>query len=306
MTTPASRHPTWRWGVLSPGCGSTRQRTARRPFSVASAPYLAALVASSCSAIRRASPAENPDLFWALRGGGGNFGVVLRFLFAFHPAGPLVAFAAPIYPLAAGPGPIHAWRDFLADRSGDVGSILEFSTVPESDDFPREHWGTRCYTMAALHAGDAEEGERVLAPLRGLGSLVADFSGTMPYVEVQKLFDPIYPAGKYRCYWKSHLVTALTDELIDQAMADAAANPSDRSISSLWNFGGATAAVPANATAFGDRSFGGMYSLDTAWEDPADDERTIEWTRTAWTRARRFAHQGRLYLNFPGLDGFAE
>lgn len=263
---------------------------------------LAAEVATADGSVRRASPTENPDLLWALRGGGGNFGVVLRFLFALHPVGPIVAFAAPVYPLAADPGPIRAWRDFLVDRSGDVGSILEFSTVPESDDFPHEHWGTRCYTMAALHAGDADEGERVLAPLRELAPPIADFSGKMPYVEVQKLFDAVYPAGKYRCYWKSHLVAALTDELIDQVIADAAANPSDRSVSSLWNFGGATAAVPADATAFGDRSFGWMYSIDSAWEDPAEDERMMGWTRAAWARSRRFAHEGRPYLNFPGLD----
>lgn len=262
----------------------------------------AAEVVTADGALLRASLTENPDLFWALRGGGGNFGVVVRFCFALHPVGPTVMFAAPIYPLSAGSGPIRFWRDFLADKNGDIGSILEFSTVPESDDFRREHWGQRCYTMAALYAGDADEGERVMVPLRTQGPLVADFSGKMPYVEVQRLFDAIYPAGRYRCYWKSHLVTALSDELIEQAVADAEMNPSDRSVSSLWNFGGATAAVPAEATAFGDRSFGGMYSLDTAWEDPADDEDMIDWTRTAWARSRRFAHQGRLYLNFPGLD----
>jgi FAD/FMN-containing dehydrogenase len=263
---------------------------------------VAAEVVTARGSVLRASATENPDLFWALRGGGGNFGVVTRFCFALHPVGPTVMLAAPIYPLSAGPGPIRFWRDLLADRSDDIGSLVEFSTVPESDDYPRQFWGQRCYTMAALHAGDAEEGERVLAPLRELGPLVADFSGKMAYADVQKLFDTIYPAGTYRCYWKSHLVTALTDELIDQAVADARDNPSDRAVSSLWNFGGATAAVPAEATAFGDRSFGGMYSLDMAWSDPADDQRMMEWTRTAWARARRFAHHGRLYLNFPGLD----
>ena len=283
--------------TLSGGVGWLRSR-----YGLSIDNLIAAEVVAADGSMLRASATENQDLFWALRGGGGNFGVVVRFCFALHPVGPAVMFAAPVYPLSAGTGPIRFWRDFLADKNGDVGSLVEFSTVPESEDYPRQFRGERCYTMAALYAGDADEGERVLAPLRELGPLVADFSARMPYADVQKLFDAIYPAGQYRCYWKSHLVTALTDELIDQAVTDARDSPSDRAVSSLWNFGGATGAVPAEATAFGDRSFGGMYSLDMAWSDPADDQRMMDWTRTAWGRARRFAHQGRLYLNFPGLD----
>ena len=94
----------------------------------------------------------------------------------------------------------------------------------------------------------------------------------------------------------------MTDEAIDEAIENAAASPSDKSISSLWNFGGATAAVAAEATAFGDRSFGWMYSLDSVWRDAADDERVMGWTRAAWNRARRHSHEGRLYLNFAGQD----
>lgn len=283
--------------TLSGGVGWLRSR-----YGLSIDNLLAAEVVTAEGTLLRATATENPDLFWALRGGGGNFGVVVRFCFALHPVGPTVMFAAPIYPLSAGTGPIRVWRDLLADNNGDVGSLVEFSTIPESEDYPRQFWGERCYTIAALHAGDADEGERVLAPLRQHGPLVADFSGQMPYADVQKLFDAIYPSAQYRCYWKSHLVTALSDELIEQAVADARDNPSDRAVSSLWNFGGATAAVPAEATAFGDRSFGGMYSLDMAWSDPADDHRMMAWTRTAWARARRFADRGRLYLNFPGLD----
>jgi FAD/FMN-containing dehydrogenase len=263
---------------------------------------LAVDIVTADGALSRASASENTDLFWAVRGGGGNFGVVVSFEFQLHPVGPTVMFAAPIYPLSAGAGPIRFWRDFLADKSDVVGSLCEFSTVAAGADYPQAFWGTRCYTLAAVYAGDAAEGERVLQPLRELGPMVTDFSGQMPYCDVQKLFDPLYPAGEYRCYWKSHLLTQLTDQAIDEAIDNAAASPSDKSISSLWNFGGATAAVPAEATAFGDRSFGWMYSLDSVWRDAADDERVMGWTRAAWHRARRHAHEGRLYLNFAGQD----
>jgi len=143
-----------------------------------------------------ASADENPDLFWALRGGGGNFGVVVSFEFALHPMGPTVMFAAPIYPLSADSGPIRFWRDFLADKHDDVGSIVEFSTIPEDPDFPEEYWGQRCYTIAALYAGDANEGERLLQPLREQGELVADFSDQMEYCDVQSLFDTVIPFGQ--------------------------------------------------------------------------------------------------------------
>jgi len=267
---------------------------------------LAVDIVTADGTLTRASPSEHPDLFWAVCGGGGNFGVVVNFEFRLHPFGPTVMFAAPIYPLSAGAGPIRFWRDFLADKSDVVGSICEFSTVMASADYPEAFWGTRCYTLAAVYAGDAAEGERVLQPLRELGPMVTDFSGQMPYCDVQKLFDPLYPAGEYRCYWKSHLLTRLSDQAIDEAIENAAASPSDKSISSFWNFGGATAAVPADTTAFGDRSFGWMYSLDSVWRDAADDERVMGWTRAAWQRARRHSHEGRLYLNFAGQDADSE
>ncbi|QCB44591.1 FAD-binding oxidoreductase [Hydrogenophaga sp. PAMC20947] len=263
---------------------------------------LAVEVVTADGALIRASLSENADLFWAMRGGGRNFGVVVSFEFKLHPVGPTVMFAAPIYPLSSGAGPIRFWRDFLADKSDVIGSICEFSTVAASSDYPEKFWGTRCYTLAAVYAGDASDGERVLQPLRQLGPMVADFSGQMPYSEVQKLFDALFPAGEFRCYWKSHLLSKLTDQAIEEAIENAAASPSDQSISSFWNFGGATAAVPADATAFGDRSFGWMYSLDSVWRDPKDDEKVIGWTRSAWSRARKHAHHGRLYLNFAGQD----
>jgi FAD/FMN-containing dehydrogenase len=243
---------------------------------------------------------QNEDLYWALRGGGGNFGVVVSFEFALHPVGPTVMFAAPIYPISAGPEPIRFWRDFLADKHGDVGSLLEFSTIPESEDFPEKYWGQRCYTMAALYAGDADEGERLLQPLRELGEMAADFSGQMPYCEVQQLFDTLFPAGDFRSYWKCHYTAEMPDDLIDAALQNAAEAPSNNTLSSLWNFGGATAAVPADATALGDRSFGWMYSIDSVWPDPADDEANISWTRKAWEETRKYSLEGRLYLNFAG------
>ncbi len=247
-----------------------------------------------------ASAGSHPDLYWALRGGGGNFGVVVGFEFALHPVGPTVMFAAPIYPVTAGPGPIRFWRDFLADKQGKIGSLVEFSTVARTPDYPEKFWGQRCYTIAAVWAGDAGEGERVMQPLREQGGLVTDFSGQMAYCDVQKLFDALMPKGDYRCYWKCHYMADLPDAMIDIALENGAAAPSDNTLSSLWNMGAATMAVPAEATAIGDRSMGWMYSIDSVWPDPADDEANIGWTRKAWEETRSFSQEGRLYLNFAG------
>jgi FAD/FMN-containing dehydrogenase len=247
-----------------------------------------------------ASETENADLFWAIRGGGGNFGVITMFEFALHPVGPQVMFCAPIYPLEAGAGPIRFWRDFLADKNDNVGSLVEFSTVPEDDEFPQRYWGKRVYTIAAVYAGAADEGEKLLQPLREQGELVTDFSGQLEYCELQKLFDTLMPAGEFRCYWKSHYLDGLSDEVIDKIMQGNASPPSPNTLSSIWNFGGATAAVAAEATAFGDRSMPYMFSIDSVWSDAADDDANIDWTRSFWERLRSHSHHGRMYLNFPG------
>ncbi len=250
--------------------------------------------------IRRANEHENADLFWAVRGGGGNFGVITEFEFQLYPLGPEVMFCAPIYALECGAEPIRFWRDFLADKNDRIGSLVEFSTVPEDDEFPRESWGKQVYTMAAVYAGDAAEGEKVMQPLRELAPLVTDFSGRLEYCELQKLFDELMPAGQFRCYWKSHYLAELSDAVLDEILAGVATVPSPNSLSSIWNFGGATAQVPADATAFGDRSMPWMFSIDSVWEGTENDAANIGWTRDFWERMRPHSHNGRMYLNFPG------
>lgn len=281
--------------TLSGGIGWLRAR-----HGLAIDNLVAAEVVTADGRLVTASESENADLLWALRGGGGNFGVVVSFEFALHPFGPEVMFAAPIYPLSAGPGPIRAWRDFLADKSDRIGALCEFSTAAQGEDFPEAFWGQRVFTLACVYNGDAAEGEKLLQPLRELAPLATDFSGRMNYVEVQQLFDSLMPFGDYRCYWKARYLVDLPDAMIDLAMQNAEAAPSDNSLSSIWNFGGATAAVEPDATAFGDRSMGWMYSLDGVWADPADDDANIAWSRNGFALAEPFAQAGRAYLNFPG------
>lgn len=244
---------------------------------------------------------QNADLLWALKGGGGNFGVVTTFEFALHPVGPTVYFAGPVYPTEAGGAPIRFWREFLADKNDRVGSLIEFSTIPEDPGYPEAAWGKRVYTMAATFAGDADEGEALLRPLLELGEMVTDFSGQMAYRDLQQLFDTVIPFGQHRCYWKSHFLSGLGDDVIDLILERNAIPPSPNTLSSIWNFGGATAAVAASATAFGDRSMPYMVSIDSIWNTPDEDAANMAWTRDFWDRLTPHSAHGRLYLNFAGL-----
>jgi FAD/FMN-containing dehydrogenase len=262
---------------------------------------VAADVVTADGRLVAASSTENPDLLWALWGGGGNFGVVASLELALHPVGPTLMFSAPLYPLSAGGAPIRFWRDFMADKSDSVGSLVEFSTVPRDPAFPERFWGERIYTIASVYAGDPDDGERLLHPLRELGEPVADYSGQLSYCAIQRLFDEVIPFGQHRCYWKSHYLSGLDDAAIEQIVDGNAAPPSPSTLSSIWNFGGATARVGASETAFGDRSMGYLFSIDSIWEDAAQDAANIGWTRDFWERMRPYSQRGRIYLNFPGL-----
>ena len=235
------------------------------------------------------------------RAGAATSGSSPAFEFVLHPAGPAVMFCAPLYPVSAGAGPIRFWRDFLADKSGDVGSVVEFSTIPSDPDYPEQYWGERVYTIAAVAAGDADEGERLLQPLRELGDPVADFSGQMSYCDIQQLFDTLIPFGRYRAYWKSHYLSGLGDDA-DRPRSSRATRRRRRPTRSRRS-GTSVAqrrAVAAADTAFGDRSMPYMMSIDAVWEAPEDDEVNIAWTRAFWERMTAVFRPGAHLPQLPG------
>jgi FAD/FMN-containing dehydrogenase len=201
-----------------------------------------------------ASENENADLFWAVRGGGGNFGVVTGFTFRLHPISPTLMFCGPAYPESHASELIRAWRDFMAKAPARLSSYAEFSTIPRDPGYPEDAWGKRVISLAAVYDGPPKEGEALVAPLRNLGSPVADFSGIMPYRTIQTLYDAIFPKGRDRCYWKSLYLTALRDQAIDDVVGHLARRPSDMTFASVWWMGEGVRRVPTRATAFGDRS----------------------------------------------------
>jgi len=242
---------------------------------------------------------SHPDLFWAVRGGGGNFGIVTSFEFRLHPIAPEIMFCAPLYPEADACSIIAAWRDFMATAPERLCSLVEFSTIPHTDDFPPETHGTRILAVAAVYDGPADEGEAAVRPLRELGKPILDFSGKMPYCAIQSLYDGMFPKGRDRSYFKSLYLSGLSDVVIEDIAERWASCPSPMSLTSVWRFGGAVQCVAADATAFGDRSMPFMLSIDSIWSKPEDDAANIAWSRDFWSAMQRHS-TGRLYLNFAG------
>ena len=242
---------------------------------------------------------ENRDLFWALRGGGGNFGVVTSFEFKLHRIEPECMFCCPAYPEERANEIIPLWRDFMQSAPDELSGLVEFSTIPRDPAIPEYAWGRRVVALAHLYDGPAEAGEQVVAPLRRFGEPLVDFSGRMPYRTVQTFRDGFFPKGSDRCYWKSTYLSGLSDDVIHEITARLATRPSEMTFASIWKFGGFVQRVPADATAFGDRSMPFMLSIDAIWQDPAADDMNIGWVRRVWQDMQRYS-TGRLYLNFAG------
>jgi len=246
-----------------------------------------------------ASETENPDLFWGIRGGGGNFGVVTSFEYRLHPVGPEVMVAFILYPGDRAREVLRFGAEYVANAPEEVSPLAFLGRVPRVEDFPEEWHGEQYVALLTIYAGPIEEGERVLQPLRELGEPIADFSGPMPYVEAQKLLDEDYPEG-WRYYWKSVNVNRLGDEVIEALMAHAENAPSEHSTIDVWYQGGAMGRVGASESAFGDRSAPYLLGVEANWEDPRDDEANVAWARNCVADMRRFSDGG-MYLNFPGF-----
>jgi hypothetical protein len=243
---------------------------------------------------------ENADLFWALRGGGGNFGVVTSFEYRLYPVGPQVMAAAVFYPFEAAAQVLAGWRDFMATAPDEISSNLALWSIPPTPDWPEEMHRQPMTAVVAMYAGSVADGQRVLQPLRELATPLADASQPMPYTALQQMFDPFFPEGDLHYYWKSLNLNCLNDEAIETLIGYAGERPSPMSVVDLWALGGAVGRVAATDTAFGDRSAPFSLVLNSSWADPADTQANIAWTRALWSAMQPFS-PGSIYLNFPGL-----
>ena len=273
----------------------------RRKHGLSSDNLISVDVVTADGRFLSATEEENPELFWGIRGGGGNFGVVTCFEYRLHPVGPEVMVAFTFYPGDGAKEVLRSMNDYMAQAPDEVSPLAFLGRIPHDEMFPAERHGEPFVAIMALYAGDADKGERVLKPLRDLGpEPVVDFSGVMPYAEAQKLLDEDYPQGG-RYYWKSQNVDGLGDDVIDALIARAEAAPSDHSTIDIWYQGGAMARVAAEASAFGERSAPILLGIEANWEEPHDDEANVAWARRCVSEMRRFSGGGGMYLNFPGF-----
>jgi FAD/FMN-containing dehydrogenase len=238
-----------------------------------------------------ASATENEDLFWGLRGGCGNFGIVTSFEFRLHPVGPLVLGGLVIHPLERAREVLRFYRDFSSDLPDPADALAAMLTTPD---------GMPAVALVLGYNGPIEEGERVLAPARAFGSPVADLTQPMPYVARQSMLDDGMAEHGVQRYWKSGYTTELSDELIDVMVDGAARFPSPMCAMVFLRLDGAVTRVPPEATAFALREPQWDANVIGQWRDDADSQRHIAWVREVWARAEPLTSG--VYLNHMAGD----
>ena len=248
----------------------------------------------------RAGEDANAELFWGLRGGGGNFGVVTEFEFRLNPLGPEVLAGPIFWPIEESPRLLRFYRDWIADAPDDLMTIVIHRKAPPLDFIPAELHGKLVVAVVACYAGSIDEGERVLRPLREFGSPVLDLCAPKPYLEHQAMFDPTFPHGRWY-YMRACDVAELSDQVIDITVEHAMRIKSPLTAFPIWQMGGAVGRVPDDATAFTSRGAGHTFNLTSVTEGPEGFEEERQWTRDFWS-ALAPHHMG-VYVNFLMEEG---
>ncbi|PUA81342.1 FAD-binding oxidoreductase [Nocardioides currus] len=249
-----------------------------------------------------ASADQNSDLFWGLRGGGGNFGVVTSFEFDLQPLGPSILAGLIAWPAAQAPAVLAFLRDFIADAPDELGLMANLRLAPPLPVFPTEVHGTPIVGLIVTWAGDIEAGEEHLKPLRALGTPLVDAITTKPYVAHQKMLDAAVPHGRHY-YWKSHRLGPLTDDVIAIICEHLATISSPLSSVPIFSFGGAMSRVPEDATAFPHRTAAHDINIVGSWlpEQSGEADRHRAWVRGFFDDLA--PHSRGVYVNFTSDDG---
>jgi FAD/FMN-containing dehydrogenase len=272
----------------------------RRKYGLCIDNILSVQIVTANGQVLTASETQNAELFWGIRGGGGNFGIVTSFEFRLHPVGPTVMLCLPWYPVENAKEILIKWREFMKTAPEELSSSALFWTVPPIPDFPEAAHNKRAVVIAAAYSGSPEEGARVVQPLRELGTPLMDLSGPLPWTALQSAFDPFLPKGLRQYYFKSRYLNNLNDETIDTLIPQAANPPTPYILIVLWHFGGAMSRMGADDTAFMGRSVPFLFSVDAIWDDRADTERVLAYSRQYLADMEPYSPGG-LYVNFAGL-----
>ena len=238
-----------------------------------------------------ASAEEHPDLFWGLRGGGGNFGIVTSFEYRLHPVGPVLA-GPVVYPFSAARDVARFYREYAQTAPDEVFTELAFAALPD---------GQRAVFVFVVYEGPLEDGEKLVRPVREFGTPLEDSIAPMSYCEVQQAYDADFPFG-LRTYWKSCNLDGLSDDAIDTLVSFMAEAPSLQPMVIVDQFGGAVARVPADATAFGHRAAAYDLVIAAIWTDRNEQDTHIEWARSFWDAMRPHSTND-VYVNYLSDEG---
>ncbi len=261
---------------------------------------LAAQVVSADGEVRLASATENADLFWAICGGGGNFGVVASFKFALHPIGPEVLSGLVVHPLADARGLLQSYREICARAPDELTIWAVMRQAPPLPFIPEVWHRKEVLIFAACYVGDMKEGEKALQELRDLGKPIADVIGPHPYAGWQQAFDPLLTPGA-RNYWKSRDFLDLPDKAIDILLKALGGLPDPQCEVFIAHVGGAMARVAEGATAFPQRKAHFVMNAHTRWSDAAQDVGCMDWARDLYAKTAPFS-EGSAYVNFMPED----
>jgi FAD/FMN-containing dehydrogenase len=262
---------------------------------------LSADVVTADGRLVHASADENPELFWGLRGGGGNFGVVTSLEYRLHPVGPMVTAGGVFYPGADAGDVLRAYREWTETAPDETTTLVNLLTAPPAPFIPEAWHGKPLVAIIGMHAGPADEAERVLRPLRGIATPVADLFGPMPYVAMQSLIDPLWGPGA-SSYMKAGYLSGLDDETIDALVAQHATVTSPKTEVHVQHLGGAVARVPADATAFGDRGAPFVLNIIASTFTHEGYDEAVDWAQAAYA-ALAPALTGGAYVNFLSNEG---
>lgn len=257
-------------------------------------------VVTAAGDVVRASATEHPDLFWALRGGSGNFGVVTRFEFRLHPVGPNLLSGLIVYPIAQAKSVLQQYRDFMASAPDELSVWTVLRQAPPLPFLPAKVHGTDIIALAVLYAGDPKVGERLIEPLSRFGAPVGAALGVQPYVAWQQAFDPLLTPGA-RNYWKSHNFSTLADGLFDAVLASIATLPSPQCEIFFGAIGCATERPAPDSAAYPHRDARYVMNVHGRWDSAAEDARCIAWARDFFKASAPFASAG-VYVNFLTAD----
>jgi FAD/FMN-containing dehydrogenase len=248
-----------------------------------------------------ASEKENSDLFWGVRGGGGNFGIVTTFTYRLYPVGPNVYGGAVFYPVTKAKELLHFYSEWAKKEPDELTSMIAFLTAPPAPFIPQHLQGTSMIAFALCYTGGLEQAEEIIKPLRDFATPSVDLLGPVPYVALQGMFDATVPKG-ILSYWKAEYINELNDTAIDTLVEQAGKMGAPFVQVHIHHIEGAVSKIKADVTAFGHRDSPFILNIIGMWVDPTEKEKHIAWVR-GFSNAMRTFSTGYSYLNFMGDEG---